>query len=91
MGPSPEAILRLSPGEIGSSWLQRAKFATTVLHPLDGDLVGDIALRATRAELLVQLGELSSAREALEGAALAPGTNDPLNVDRRKQEASQTP
>ena len=38
----------------------------------------DIANRATRAELLVQLGELSSARQALEGAALAQGTNATL-------------
>ena len=39
----------------------------------------DIALRA-RAELLVQLGELSSVRQALEGAALAPGTNATLSM-----------
>ena len=29
--------------------------------------------RAERAETLVHLGELSSGRQALEGAALAPG------------------
>ena len=63
--------LRVSPGEIESSW-QRAKRAT-VLHPDDGDQSGrrqprdDIAHRATRVELLVQL-------EALEGAVLAPAT-----------------
>ena len=31
-----------------------------------------------RAEVLVQLGELSSGRHALEGASLAPGTNATL-------------
>ena len=40
----------------------------------------DIANRATRAEMLVHLGELSSARQALEGAARAPGTNATLSV-----------
>ena len=34
----------------------------------------DLELRAIRAERLVQVGELSSARQALEGAALAPGS-----------------
>ena len=34
----------------------------------------DIQRRAERAEALVQLGELSSGRHALEGASLAPGT-----------------
>ena len=33
----------------------------------------DLELRAIRAERLVQVGELSSARQVLEGAALAPG------------------
>ena len=53
----------------------------------------DIALRATRAELLVQLGELSSARQALEGAALAPGTNATLSmlIDESKRPARPRP
>ena len=33
----------------------------------------DLEKRATRAEMLCHMGELSSARQALEGAALAPG------------------
>ena len=47
----------------------------------------DIEFRAARAEALVQVGELSSAREALEGAELAPGNRATLaalrNPDRR--------
>ena len=35
-------------------------------------------LRAIRVERLVQVGELSSARQALEGAALAPGNQATL-------------
>ena len=42
--------------------------------------VDDLELRAARAEMLVQLGELSSARQALEGAALAHGDRHTLNV-----------
>ena len=34
----------------------------------------EIAKRADRAQSLVQMGELSAARQALEGAAVAPGT-----------------
>ena len=34
--------------------------------------------RTGRAEMLVQLGELSSARQAVEGASLAPGTEATL-------------
>ena len=33
----------------------------------------DLETRAARAEALVQMGELSAARQALEGAAVAPG------------------
>ena len=39
----------------------------------------DIQRRAERAEALVQLGELSAGRHALEGTSLAPGTNATLN------------
>ena len=39
-----------------------------------------IESRTIRAEMLVQLGELSSARQALEGAALAPGDNATLTA-----------
>ena len=35
----------------------------------------DIQRRAEKAKVLVQLGEVSSGRHALEGASLAPGTN----------------
>ena len=34
----------------------------------------DVARRAGRAEACVQAGELSSARQCLEGAPVAPGT-----------------
>ena len=47
----------------------------------------DVAHRAERAQALVLMGEISSGRQALEGAALAPGTEDTLNAqtdrDRR--------
>ena len=36
--------------------------------------------RRAKAELLVGMGELSSARQALEGAELAPGTNETLQM-----------
>ena len=36
--------------------------------------------RAARAEVLVHMGELSSARQALEGAELAPGSRHTLNT-----------
>ena len=38
----------------------------------------DLDQRATRAEMLVQVGELSAARQALEGAELAPGNQATL-------------
>ena len=40
----------------------------------------DLERRAKRAELLVGMGELPSARQALEGAELAPGTNETLQM-----------
>ena len=39
----------------------------------------DLEKRVARAELLCHLGELSSARQALEGATLAPGNSDTLD------------
>ena len=54
----------------------------------------DVEKRALRAELLVQVGELSSARQALEGAALAPGTHatlDALNDATRRPPHLRTP
>ena len=41
----------------------------------------DIQVRAARAEALVQVGELSSARQALEGATLAAPRNPDLRDD----------
>ena len=38
----------------------------------------DLERRAARAEMLVHLGELSSARQALEGASVAPGSDQTL-------------
>ena len=40
----------------------------------------DLESRAARAEMLVHLGELSSTRQALEGAAVAPGCNLTLTM-----------
>ena len=42
----------------------------------------DINRRVDRAEALVHLGELSSARQALEGAELAPGSQQTLDILR---------
>ena len=43
-------------------------------------VVNDVENRVLRAELLVQVGELSAARQALEGAALAPGNQATLDL-----------
>ena len=48
----------------------------------------DLELRAIRAERLVQVGELSSARQALKGAHLAPGNEATL---RQLTDASRRP
>ena len=45
-------------------------------------------MRTTREEMLVELGELSSAREALEGAALAEGPTHVECVDRREPQTA---
>ena len=48
---------------------------------------GEMERRAARAHGFVQLGELSSGRQALEGASVAPGTHDTLYSlrDRRRR------
>ena len=38
----------------------------------------DLERRVARAEMMVAVGELSSARQALEGEEVAPGTRDTL-------------
>ena len=48
----------------------------------------DLESRAARAEALVQMGELSSARQALEGAVVAPGNDVTL---RALQDPSRRP
>ena len=47
----------------------------------------DVKRRAARALGLVQMGELSAGRQALEGAAIAPGNNATLQIlrDPRKR------
>ena len=51
--------------------------------PAEGPVAGftkdDLEKRVAGAELLCHLGELSSARQALEGATLAPGNSDTLD------------
>ena len=44
----------------------------------------DLKHRLSRAQSLVHMGELSSARQALEGAELAPGTEGTLEVLRKR-------
>ena len=54
----------------------------------------DVEQRATRAETLIQLGELSSARESLEGCEKAPGTTaalDALRDERRRPALPRAP
>ena len=54
----------------------------------------DVEQRATWAETLIQLGELSSAREALEGCEIAPGTTtmlDALKDERRRPALPRAP
>ena len=56
--------------------------------------VDDIQRRADRAEALVQLGELSAARHALEGASLAPGneaTHSALTDERKRPSQPREP
>ena len=45
---------------------------------------GGLAQRLFRVEALVHLGELSSARQGLEGADLAPGNEEILNALRQR-------
>ena len=40
----------------------------------------DIVVRAERAQVLVMMGEISSGRRALEGVAVAPGTDNTLHL-----------
>ena len=51
----------------------------------------DLERRAKRAELLVGMGELSSARQALEGAELALGTNETLQMLSDHSNAARKP
>ena len=51
----------------------------------------DIVRRVSRAESLVHMGELSSARQALEGASLAPGSEATLNALRDPEKRPQFP
>ena len=51
----------------------------------------DLGRRVDRAEALVHMGELSSARQALEGASLAPGSEDTLQALRDPAKRPQEP
>ena len=51
----------------------------------------DVEKRAARALNFVQLGELSSARQALEGADLAPGNDETLRALRQRPAFPQEP
>ena len=51
----------------------------------------DVEKRAARALNFVQLGELSSARQALEGADLAPGNDETLRALRQRQPFHRIP
>ena len=53
----------------------------------------DLVARAERAQALVMMGEISSDRQALSGAAVAPGTDHTLrlltDIERRPPQSSQ--
>ena len=51
----------------------------------------DLGRLVDRAEALVHMGELSSARQALEGASLAPGSEDTLQALRDPAKRPQEP
>ena len=51
----------------------------------------DTARRVSRLVFLVHMGELSSARQALEGASLAPGSEATLNALRDPEKKPQFP
>ena len=77
------AGLRHSPVESGVNLLPPARLATTKQQSPDGGKVAEgstIENRTRRAEFLVQLGELSSARQALEGASLASRIEETLKM-----------
>ena len=61
------------------------------LENADGGQQEDVERRAARAEGLVQLGELSAGRQALEGEALAPGNEHTLRQLQRRTCGAQTP
>ena len=50
----------------------------------------EVERRVARAETLIHLGELSSARQALEGSELAPGTMETLDVLRDPRRRPRT-
>ena len=45
--------------------------------------------RAERAQMLILMGEVSAGRHALDGAAVAPGTQDTLNQLRRRPQSAE--
>ena len=47
--------------------------------------------RAERAQMLILMGEVSAGRHALDGAAVAPGTQDTLNQLRRRPQVPREP
>ena len=67
--------------------VEGAEMAATARSRRSRRSADDIAHRAERAQALVSIGEISSGRQALKGAALVPGTEDTLNAltdrDRR--------
>ena len=57
-----------------------------VPKPCEDEFTDDLSRRARRAVSFVQMGEFSIARQALEGAQLAPGTSAPRESLERDEE-----
>ena len=84
--PSSLPDSKLSIGANGSTWLPPASCVMTRLPVHEGELVerdqDNLESRSLRAKMLVSLGELSSARQDLVGAELAPRNQGALNALR---------
>ena len=77
-------IRQISPGRVGpvDSCVQCDEQAA-VIRRRKGRRGDDLERRATRALNFVQVGEFYSARQAQEGAEVAPGTKDTSDTSKR--------
>ena len=71
---------RFARGQWSELLRESIKGSKTVAFLRDRRPADDQAARAERAQALVMMGEISSGRQALEGAAVAPGTDHTLHL-----------